>query len=68
MEKWIKVFSTHKMYEAEIVKGVLMENDIPTILMNKQDSSIHFGNYEIMVEHENVINAIKIIQDEIKLG
>ena len=68
MEKWIKVFSTHKMYEAEIVKGVLLENDIQAIVMNKQDSSYHFGSYEIMVEHESVIKAIKIIQDEIKLG
>ena len=68
MEKWIKVFSTQKMYEAEIVKGVLMENDIQAIVMNKQDSSYFFGNYEIMVEHDNVIKAIKIIQDEIKLG
>jgi len=68
MENWNKVFDSRKMHEAEIVKGVLMENDIPAIVINKQDSSYHFGFYEVLVEKENIIRAIKIIQDEIKLG
>ncbi|GAA0530662.1 putative signal transducing protein [Chitinophaga japonensis] len=40
MEKdWIKVFATDRPFEAEIVKGLLLENGINAVLLNRQDSS-----------------------------
>ncbi len=68
MTGWKKVFESRIMHEAEIVKGVLIDNNINAVLINKKDSSYHFGNYEVMVEQENIIKAIKIIQDEIRFG
>jgi hypothetical protein len=40
MEKdWIKVFATDRPFEAELVKGMLLENGVNAVLINRQDSS-----------------------------
>jgi hypothetical protein len=40
MEKdWIKVFASDRSFEAEMVKGMLLENNINAVLLNRQDSS-----------------------------
>jgi len=63
MEKnWIKIFTSADFYKSEIVKQVLTEHQIDTVLMNKQDSSHRtFGNIEVYIHQENFSNAIEII-------
>lgn len=40
MEKdWIKIFSSDRIFEAEIVKGMLLDNGIEAVLLNRQSSS-----------------------------
>ena len=43
MEKdWVKVFGSQTPFEAEIIKGMLLENEIEAVIVNRQDSS--FGS------------------------
>lgn len=63
---WIKIYSTTDIYKAEIYKGILEENDIKVILLNKQDSAYLFGEIEIYVLADNVIKAKRIITLEDK--
>ncbi|MBA4197149.1 MAG: hypothetical protein C0459_06295 [Chitinophaga sp.] len=50
MQAWQLLKTTRSIAEANIVKGLLQENDIPVQLLNKQDSSyINFGEVEIYV-------------------
>lgn len=70
MEKnWIKIFSSANFYQAEIVKQVLTEHAIDTVLMNKQDSPYRtFGEIEIYIHQDNFSLAIEImILNEINL-
>jgi hypothetical protein len=40
MEKdWVKIYYTNQLFRAEIVKGMLEENGINVVLVNRQDSS-----------------------------
>lgn len=57
------VYSTNKMYEAEIVRQFLGDNDIASFLMNKMDSAYKFGDIEILVEGKNVMRAKLLIQE-----
>jgi len=61
MEKnWIKIFSSHNYYQAEIVKQMLIENQIDTVLLNKQDSSHRtFGAIEVYIHQQDFSNAIE---------
>ncbi|MGW8122721.1 putative signal transducing protein [Roseivirga echinicomitans] len=63
MSNWNSVFKTNIQHQAEIVKDILLDNDIEAVLLNKKDSSYHFGNMEVKVEQSNVIKALKIIGD-----
>ena len=63
MEKnWIKIFTSSDYYRSEIVKQVLTEHQIATVLLNKQASSHRaFGDVEVYIHQENFSNAIEIM-------
>ena len=66
MKGWQKIYSTEMPYRAEIVKLALERQDFNPVLLNKKDSSYLFGNYEVYVAPRHVLNAIKIISDELR--
>ena len=50
MNGWFKLYTTKNFAEASIIKGMLEENNIQTIILNKQDSSyIVIGEIELYV-------------------
>ncbi len=65
MSNWQKVYTTTVNHQAEIVKGVLEANAIPAVVMNRKDSSYHFGHFEVLVPADKNMEALKIIADEI---
>lgn len=65
MDNWQKVFTHAQQHKAEIVKAVLEENDISSVVVSKKDSLYQFGNYEVYVSHEDVLKALKMINDDI---
>ena len=68
MNNWQKVFETQKAYQAEIVKALLEEQQYNPVVVSKQDSSYHWGTFQVFVAPEHVLNSIKLIQDEIQFG
>ena len=66
MENWIKVFEDGIQIRAEIVKGILVENEIPAVVLNKKDTAYQmFGNYQVLVKRDDAIQATKLIQNAI---
>jgi hypothetical protein len=66
MESWIKVFEDQNQIRAEIVKGVLEENGISAVVMNKKETVYHvFGTYEVLVPQGYALPAMQLIQNEI---
>lgn len=64
MEKdWVLVFETNKDFEAEMLKGMLEENNISVFVINKKDSAYLFGNIELYVLPENLLEAKTFIKD-----
>ena len=63
MEKdWIRIFTSTNYYQSEIVKQMLIENHIASVLINKQDSAHRtFGNIEVYIHQEDFSKAIEII-------
>ncbi len=59
MEKdWVQIYSTDKMFQAEILKQVLADHEIEAVIINKMDSSYKsFGEIEIYVKNVHVIRA-----------
>lgn len=68
MTNWQKIFSNELLYRAEIVKAVLEDNNIEAVILNKKDTSYHWGTHEVMVAQDDILKAIKIIKEEINFG
>jgi hypothetical protein len=60
-ENWEAIYSTDQLYEAEMVKDMMADNDIECVIMNKQDSTYRFGEIEVCVPTEEVFKAKQLI-------
>jgi len=67
MEKdWVKIFATDQTFRAEIVKGMLIENGVNAVLVNRVDSSYLTalpGMAELYVHQSQASDAMTLIQD-----
>ena len=66
MDNWQPVFKDSSPVRAEIVKAILEENEIPAVVLNKQESvyKLH-GTYEVLVPKNEFLKAINIVKNEI---
>ena len=64
MEKnWINIYSSTDPVEIEILKHVLLENNIHTVNINQQDSSyLMFGTIDLYVKNDNQKKALQLIE------
>lgn len=60
-ENWLPVYGTNLLWEAEIVKQVLFDNNITAFILNQQDSAYLFGEIKVCVKPDDVIRAKYII-------
>jgi hypothetical protein len=66
MQNWVRVFEDQNQIRAEIVKGVLEENGIPAVVLNKLETVYKlFGTFEVLVPNGDVLSAMQLIQNEI---
>lgn len=63
MEKdWVIIHTTKQIYISEMIKDILEQNQIASVILNKMDSSyLNFGEIEVLVVAANVIKAKHII-------
>jgi hypothetical protein len=60
-EHWEMIYSSTLLYRVEMLKDILGNEGIPAVIINKKDSSyLAFGEIELHVLQENVLDA-KII-------
>lgn len=58
MEKgWEKILVTSNEIKIEIARQILDDMDIEAIILNKKDSSYQFGDIEIYVKRDDILNA-----------
>jgi len=61
-EQWEAIFSSPKLYQVEIMKSLLEDENIPCVIVNKQDSAyIVIGEIELYVKSEDILKAKQII-------
>ena len=62
MENWTCVYFTNEAHKAEIVKDLLINENIEAVVMNKKDSSYLLGEVELYVPSEDENLAIELIK------
>ena len=63
MEKnWINIFSSDNPIEVEIIKQMLVENNIVAVVLSKQDSSYNmFGTIDLYVNENEQEITLQLI-------
>jgi hypothetical protein len=61
-ENWTKIFNASQLHLVEIYHGILNENSIESVIVNKQDSAYLFGEIELYVRSDDAFEAIQIIK------
>lgn len=56
-DEWALVYSTNLSFQAELLKHLLADNQIISVLMNKKDSAYNFGSIELYVKPNDVVKA-----------
>ena len=66
MEKnWIKIYSSTNPVEVEILKHVLLENNIHAVNINQQDSSyLMFGTINLYIKSDNQKKALQLMEKQ----
>lgn len=68
MKDWVCIYTSQKLQEAEIINGLLTFNEINSVVVNKQDSSYMFGEFEVYVNRDNAVKAKFCISQTISEG
>jgi hypothetical protein len=65
VENWTKIHETSDLQYAELLKSVLLNEDIEAVTMNQKDSSnIIFGTVSLYVPNDLVEKAKAIIESQ----
>jgi len=59
----VHIYSTGTLYLADLISQMLLEYDIQSFIVNKQDSVYKFGEIELYVNRDQVIRAKKLIAE-----
>jgi hypothetical protein len=63
-DSWQLVAKYDNLQSASIAEAILLDNEIPSVVIPKQDSSLHlFGSFELMVKEEHLIMANELLID-----
>jgi len=60
-DNWIVIFSSAQLYEAEMVRSIMADNEIECVIMNKKDSTYGFGEIEVYVPTAEAFKAKQLI-------
>ncbi|HPD53180.1 MAG: putative signal transducing protein [Bacteroidota bacterium] len=52
--QWERVYFTGQIHQAEIAREILEENSIPSVIIDKRDSSYLVGDIELYVRPEDL--------------
>ena len=62
-DNWLKVYSAGQLYQVELVKGILDQSGIESVILNQSDSEFLLGEVELYVETENFEMAKNLIHE-----
>lgn len=58
---WVKIYTSHDFYKAELVRQVLIDHEMEAILINKKGFPYSYGDVEIYIHQDHFQHAIEVI-------
>lgn len=58
---WVKIYTSEDFFKSELVRQVLVDHDIESIILNKQGFPYRLGEVEVYIHEDNFQKALEII-------
>jgi hypothetical protein len=58
---WVKIYTSADFFKSEIVKQVLIDHEIDTIIINKQGFPYRIGEVEVYIHENDFQKALETI-------
>ncbi len=58
---WVRIYTSNDFYKAELVRHVLIGNEIEAVLVNRQGYPYQFGEVEVHIHESDFQRALEII-------
>lgn len=66
-DPWEKLFTSDKAYRVQILASLLEAEEIPSVILNQQDSSyVILGDIKLMVRRSDLLRAEQILEKFMK--
>jgi predicted MarR family transcription regulator len=62
-KNWAIIFSCGNLQKAELIKNLLEHNEIPSVIINHQDSLYKFGDISVYVNREDAVKAKYVLKE-----
>jgi predicted MarR family transcription regulator len=62
-KNWAIIFSCGNLQEAELIKNLLVHNEIQSVIINHQDSLYKFGDIAVYVNREDAVKAKYVLKE-----
>lgn len=60
---WVLIYTTDDQWRLDLIRQVFDSNDIDCVVIDKKDSTFHFGDASIYVKHKDLERAVELIKD-----
>lgn len=58
---WVKIYTSHDFYKSELVRQVLIENEVEAVIMDKQGFPYRIGEVEVYIHQNDFQKALELI-------
>lgn len=58
---WIKIYTSSDFFKSELVRQILTDHTIESIILDKQGFPYRFGEVEVYIHENNFQKALEII-------
>ncbi len=60
-QDWVKIYTSPDFFKSELVRQVLTDHEIETVLMDKQGFPYRIGQVEVYIHQNDFQEALEII-------
>jgi hypothetical protein len=60
-QDWVKIYTSHDFFKSEIVRQILIDNEMEAVIIDKQGFPYQLGEVEVYIHQDNFQQAIELI-------
>lgn len=68
MSSWQTIYRSSLQHWVEIVKDLLATSDSPALVFDRKNYGYHLGDCEVSVSPDQLLRAVKLVQDKTDLA